>query len=100
MKIETEFCDLELADEGVVRLSLWCFEFALHILSDSSEESFFIVPPASTSLNANMLKEIKTLNDQVVALQHKLQISEGMRNEQEEQLRERIELARREVNQY
>jgi hypothetical protein len=65
-----------------------------------SDESFFIVPSIAASGNEKLLKNNEELQAQVLALEKKLRLSEKMRNEQEEKLRERIEFARREVPVY
>ncbi|KAF8520206.1 hypothetical protein BU17DRAFT_46890 [Hysterangium stoloniferum] len=64
----------------------------------STDEAFFIVPSAgSTSLSTKLRKENESLKLQLVALQRRFEIAERMRIEQDEQLRERIEIARREA---
>jgi len=63
-----------------------------------TDEAFFIVPSAgTTSLTTKLQKENESLKLQLVAFQQKFEIAERMRIEQDEQLRERIEIARREA---
>ncbi|KIJ44149.1 hypothetical protein M422DRAFT_67759 [Sphaerobolus stellatus SS14] len=80
---ESDFSDLE--------------EIGIEDGESPSEDSFFMVPSSTSSLNTRLKKENESLKAQLLALQQKLQTSERMRTEQEEQLRERIELARREA---
>ncbi|KAF8590523.1 hypothetical protein K439DRAFT_1403658 [Ramaria rubella] len=61
-----------------------------------SEESFFMVPSTSNSFN-KLRRENESLKLQIAALQHKFDIAERMRVEQEEQLHERVSNARREA---
>jgi hypothetical protein len=57
-----------------------------------------MVPSArSPSLITKLREDNESLKLQLAALQRKFEVAERMRIEQDEQLRERIEIARREV---
>lgn len=89
-----------MADEGQ-DLSHLCILFVstlTHCQDSPYGEAFLMIPSATDpSLLSNLQKENETLRLELASIQQRLDLAERMRMEQEEQLRERIGHARREV---
>lgn len=88
-----------MADEGHYLRTLLYYRYLIRFKDSPSGESFFMIPSVNEpSLATNLQTENESLKLELASLRQRLDIAERMRVEQEEQLRERIVHARREVS--